>query len=157
MSFDYKRMIKFEHNVGDKEKNYRMYAGAALILISIFTASVPLLLIGLILVGTGFSGWCPVYSGLNRNTCTPAGEAAVEAVESAVAEAVDKVEEVAAEVAETVKEAVSEVVEKVEEVAAEVVETVKDVTVDAAEAVEAAAAKVAAAVKGDDGDKPADS
>jgi hypothetical protein len=71
MNFDYKRMIKFEHNVGDKEKNYRIYAGAALIFISIFTAKIALLLIGLILVATGFSGWCPVYSGLHKNTCTP--------------------------------------------------------------------------------------
>ena len=69
MSFDFKRMIKFEHNVGEKEKKYRIYAGAALIAISIFTASIALLLIGLVLVATGFSGWCPVYSGLNKNTC----------------------------------------------------------------------------------------
>lgn len=146
MSFDYKRMIKFEHNVGDKEKNYRIYAGSALIFISIFSASIALLLIGLVLVGTGFSGWCPVYSGLNRNTCTPAGEAAVTAVESAVAEAVEKVEDVAAEVAETVKNAAVEVAETVKDAAVEVAETVKD-----------AAAEVAAAVKGDDTDKPADS
>jgi hypothetical protein len=69
MSFDFKRMIKFEHNVGEKEKKYRMYAGAALIAISIFTASIALLLIGLVLVATGFTGWCPAYSGFNKNTC----------------------------------------------------------------------------------------
>ena len=70
MSFDYKRMIKFEHNVGEKEKKYRMYAGAALIAISIFTASIALLLIGMVLVATGFSGFCPINAGLNRNTCS---------------------------------------------------------------------------------------
>jgi len=144
MSFDYKRMIKFEHNVGDKEKNYRMYAGSALIFISIFNASIILLVIGLALVGTGFSGWCPVYSGLNKNTCTPAGDAAITSVESAVAEA-----------AASVKAAATEAVETVEAVAAEVAETVKDVAADAVETAEAAAAKVAAAVKGDDDDKPA--
>ena len=69
MSFDIKRMIKFEHNVGEKEKKYRLYAGAALTAVSIFTASIALLLIGMVLIGTGFSGWCPVYSGLNKNTC----------------------------------------------------------------------------------------
>ena len=69
MNFDYKRMVKFEHNVGDKEKKYRLYGGAALIFISIFTASIALLLIGLILVATGFSGFCPINAGLNRNTC----------------------------------------------------------------------------------------
>ena len=68
MSFDFKRMIKFEHNVGEKEKKYRLYAGAALIAISIFTASIALLLVGMVLIATGFSGWCPAYSGLNKNT-----------------------------------------------------------------------------------------
>lgn len=69
MSFDIKRMTKFEHNVGEKEKKYRLYAGAALTAVSIFTASIALLLIGMVLIGTGFSGWCPAYSGLNKNTC----------------------------------------------------------------------------------------
>ena len=73
MSFDYKRMIKFEHNVGEKEKKYRLYGGAALIAVSIFTASIALLLIGMVLVATGFSGWCPAYSGLNKNSCGTCG------------------------------------------------------------------------------------
>ena len=69
MSFDYKRMIKFEHNVGEKEKKYRLYGGAALIALSIFTASIALLVIGMVLVATGFSGFCPAYAGLGKNTC----------------------------------------------------------------------------------------
>jgi len=69
MSFDFKRMTKFEHNIGEKEKQYRLYAGAALIAISIFTAYIALLLVGMVLVGTGFSGWCPAYSGIGKNTC----------------------------------------------------------------------------------------
>jgi hypothetical protein len=68
MSFDFKRMIKFEYNVGAKEKKYRLYAGAALVVLSIFTAEIILLLLGIILITTGYSGWCPVYSGLNKNT-----------------------------------------------------------------------------------------
>lgn len=79
MNFDFKRMIKFEHNVGEKEKQYRMYAGAALVVVSIFTASIALLLIGLILIGTGFSGWCPAYSGLNKNTCAEVAASVEEA------------------------------------------------------------------------------
>jgi len=73
MSFDYKRMMKFERNVGEKEKKYRLYGGAALIVISIFTASIVLLLIGLILMTTGYSGWCPVYSGMHKSTLDSAG------------------------------------------------------------------------------------
>lgn len=65
-------MCKFEHNVGEKEKKYRMYAGAALIAISIFTAEITLLVIGIVLVATGFSGFCPVYAGLNKNSCCAA-------------------------------------------------------------------------------------
>ncbi|WP_349432279.1 YgaP-like transmembrane domain [Methylomarinum sp. Ch1-1] len=68
MSFDVKRMIKFEHNVGEKEKKIRLAAGAALLLISLFTASIILLLLGVVLVATGYSGWCPAYSGLERNS-----------------------------------------------------------------------------------------
>jgi hypothetical protein len=68
MSFDFKRMIKFEHNVGCQEKKYRLYAGSAALVISIFTASIALLALGLILVATGYSGWCPVYSGMDKNT-----------------------------------------------------------------------------------------
>ena len=83
MSFDYKRMIKFEHNIGEKEKKYRLYGGAALIAISIFTASIALLLVGMLLVATGFSGWCPAYSGLDKNTCgTCAGAAAEESTDT---------------------------------------------------------------------------
>ncbi|MFI3158252.1 MAG: DUF2892 domain-containing protein [Methylococcaceae bacterium] len=71
MNFDFKRMLKFEHNVGEKEKKYRLYAGAALLVISLFVpgGEVLLLLVGLVLVATGYSGWCPAYSGLNKNTC----------------------------------------------------------------------------------------
>jgi len=68
MSFDYKRLIKFEHNIGAKEAKMRMMAGAAALLISIFTAKIILLLLGLVLVATGYSGWCPAYSGMNKNT-----------------------------------------------------------------------------------------
>jgi hypothetical protein len=78
MNFDYKRMLKFEHNVGEKEKKYRLYAGAALLVISLFIpgGEILLLLVGLVLVATGYSGWCPVYSGLNKNSCGTDGGSA---------------------------------------------------------------------------------
>ena len=81
MSFDYKRMLKFEHNVGEKEAKYRLYAGSAAFFISVFIASIALLLIGLVLVATGYSGWCPAYSGMNKNTCVT-GESAEETPEA---------------------------------------------------------------------------
>jgi hypothetical protein len=69
MNFDYKRILKFEHNVGTKEKKYRVFGGAILILISLFTAKVVLLLLGMVLIITGYTGWCPAYSGFGKNTC----------------------------------------------------------------------------------------
>lgn len=72
MKFDYKRMLKHELNVGEKEKKLRLGVGSAALLISIPIASILLLLVGLVLVATGYSGWCPVYSGMNKNTCEPA-------------------------------------------------------------------------------------
>lgn len=68
MNFDYKRLLKFEHNVGAKDKKIRLYAGIALLAISLFTASVVLLLVGLVLVATSYFGWCPAYSGFDFRT-----------------------------------------------------------------------------------------
>jgi hypothetical protein len=75
MSFDYKRLVKFEHNIGEKEAKMRLMAGAAALLISVFTASIILLVLGLVLVATGYTGWCPAYSGMNKNTCDAAESA----------------------------------------------------------------------------------
>lgn len=69
MSFDFKRMLKFEHNVGAKEAKIRMIAGVVALAISLPFAEVFLLLVGLALVATGYSGWCPAYSGMGKNTC----------------------------------------------------------------------------------------
>lgn len=82
MSFDIARMTKFEHNVGGKEKQYRLYGGVALVVISLFLGEPFMLIIGLVLVATGYSGWCPIYSGLGKNTCS-----AVETVSAAAAPA----------------------------------------------------------------------
>jgi hypothetical protein len=74
MSFDYKRLIKFEHNIGAKEAKLRMMIGAAALLVSIFTASILLLIVGLVMVAEGYVGWCPMYSALHKNTCEVAAE-----------------------------------------------------------------------------------
>ena len=68
MNFDYKRLIKFEHNIGAKDKKVRMWSGVVLLVASLFTASVLMLLIGLVLVATSYFGWCPAYSGFEYRT-----------------------------------------------------------------------------------------
>ncbi len=76
MSFDYKRLVKYEINVGEKEKKMRLWAGAAAAFISIFTAKILLLLVGIILIATGYTRFCPIYSAMEKNTCedAPASE-----------------------------------------------------------------------------------
>lgn len=68
MSFDYKRLVKFEHNVGAKDKKIRLVSGVVLLTASLFTASILMLLVGLVLVATSYFGWCPAYSGFGKNT-----------------------------------------------------------------------------------------
>lgn len=74
MKFDFKRMLQFEHNIGAKDKRYRMLGGAALILVAVFTAKILLLMLGMLLVITSYAGWCPVYSGLTKSTCEAKSE-----------------------------------------------------------------------------------
>jgi hypothetical protein len=85
MKFDYKRLLKFEHNVGAKDKKIRLYAGIALLVLSLFTASVLMLLVGVVLVATSYFGWCPAYSGFGYNTgaCGAGGGCAAAAAPAA--------------------------------------------------------------------------
>jgi hypothetical protein len=71
MSFDFKRALKKEVNVGLKERNIRYGAGAAALVASVFLGNVPLLIIGGVLVATGYTRWCPAYSGLAKSTVDP--------------------------------------------------------------------------------------
>lgn len=68
MSFDYKRLTEFKVNIGEKEKNIRLIAGTLLLFVSLFTAKIILLVVGLVLVATGYSRVCPAYSAMDKNT-----------------------------------------------------------------------------------------
>lgn len=67
-NFDYKRLAKFEHNIGAKDKKVRLISGAVILLVSLFTANVLLLIVGGVLVATSFFGWCPAYSGFGHSS-----------------------------------------------------------------------------------------
>ncbi len=71
MSFDFKKALKREVNVGLKEQKMRYLAGSGLFLASVFFGNIPLLLLGGIVVYTAFFRWCPAYSGLGRTTVDP--------------------------------------------------------------------------------------
>lgn len=79
MAFDYKRMLHREVNVGLKERRLRYYAGAASAFISVFLGNILLLLLGIVLIATGYTRWCPVYSGMSRSTVDPSEETPAEA------------------------------------------------------------------------------
>jgi len=68
MSFDYKRLINREINVGDKDKKMRLISGSILLFVSLFTATIILLLVGLVLIATGYTRVCPAYSAMDKNT-----------------------------------------------------------------------------------------
>lgn len=74
MSFNYKNLTNTITNVGEKEKKIRLIVGSASLLISIFFASIPLLIIGVVLIATGYSRVCPAYSALEINTCDNTAE-----------------------------------------------------------------------------------
>lgn len=74
MSFDVKRMCQRELNVGLQDRKLRYGAGIAALLVSVFLANIPLLLIGGILVATAKLRWCPVYSGMSKSTVQPGEE-----------------------------------------------------------------------------------
>jgi hypothetical protein len=79
MSFDFKRALQREFNVGAKEQRLRYGVGVGMLLISVFLANVPLLLIGVVLVATAKLQWCPVYSGMSKSSVQPGEEPPVAA------------------------------------------------------------------------------
>ena len=72
MSFDFNKMLKKEGiNVGLQEQKIRYAAGALALLASVFLGNIFLLVIGAVLVATGFVRWCPAYAGMGKSTVDP--------------------------------------------------------------------------------------
>lgn len=69
MNFDYKRLLKFETNVGSKEMKIRLIVGSSLLGVSLFSADILVLLGGVILIATGYFQTCPVNTVMERNSC----------------------------------------------------------------------------------------
>lgn len=74
MSFDFKRALKREFNVGSHEQKLRYYVGIGAVLVSVFLAHIALLLIGIALIATAKTQWCPLYSGLDKSSVMPGDE-----------------------------------------------------------------------------------
>ncbi|HUL11297.1 MAG TPA: DUF2892 domain-containing protein [Methylococcaceae bacterium] len=71
MSFDFKKMLKRELNVGLKDQKIRYGTGCVSLLASVFLGNIPLLVLGGILVASAYLRWCPAYSGLSKSTVDP--------------------------------------------------------------------------------------
>ena len=74
MSFDVKRLLKPELNVGLKDQKIRYAVGIGALLISVFLANIPLAIIGGVLVASAKLRWCPAYSGFGKTTVRPGEE-----------------------------------------------------------------------------------
>jgi len=68
MSFDVKRMLKREFNVGKKDQQIRLGAGVGVMVIASMIESGVLMLLGLIVMVTGLIKWCPAYSAMGKTT-----------------------------------------------------------------------------------------
>jgi len=55
-----------ENNMGSKERGMRLGAGAVLVLLGLFMSKW-LLLLGLILLATGYFSFCPAWKVLGKN------------------------------------------------------------------------------------------
>lgn len=60
-----------EKNVGGMDRNIRLGAGAVLVLLSLFGIIGPkwlFLIVGVVLLATGFMNFCPAYKLIGMNT-----------------------------------------------------------------------------------------
>jgi hypothetical protein len=71
MSFDIKRMLKREFNVGKKDQQIRLAAGVGLMIVASIMESGLLMLLGLIVATLALLKWCPAYSAMGRSTVGP--------------------------------------------------------------------------------------
>lgn len=68
--------MQLARNVGRNDKNIRIGAGIALLLVGFFGAGFFISLIGIVLIASGVLSFCPLYSFLGKSTATPAETAA---------------------------------------------------------------------------------
>ena len=68
MSFDIKKALKREFNVGRKDFQIRLGAGLAVMIAASLIESGLLMLAGILVIVTGVMRWCPAYSVLGKST-----------------------------------------------------------------------------------------
>lgn len=60
--------MKFEKNVGKKDQQIRYAVGSVSLLIAMIKGNIFFLFLGIILLGSAYLTWCPVMSGMGKNT-----------------------------------------------------------------------------------------
>lgn len=68
MSFEIARAVRFEKNLGENSQKNRFLFGGVFVFLAIYTGSTILFLVSVYLLASAFSNWCPVFSGLGKNT-----------------------------------------------------------------------------------------
>lgn len=68
MNFDIARATHYERNLGQNSQKNRYLAGGIIMLFGVFYGYLSVLLLGLLIIGTAYLTWCPVLSGLGKNT-----------------------------------------------------------------------------------------
>lgn len=106
--------MKLKMNVGKKDKNIRIGAGIALLLIGLlFGGGFLVSLIGVALIGTGVLSFCPLLSLLDKSTAT--AEEAAAASEDLTDRAADNLGDFKDEAVETAGELKEKASEKIDE------------------------------------------
>ncbi len=68
MSFDIRRMLQREFNVGKYDQKIRICAGIVMMVLASQIESGTIMLLGLAVVVSGMLRWCPAYSAMGKST-----------------------------------------------------------------------------------------
>ena len=71
MSFDVKKLLKREFNVGTRDQQIRLGVGVGLMILASVLENGLIMLLGLVVVILAFLKWCPAYSAMGKSTVEP--------------------------------------------------------------------------------------
>ncbi|CAA6826281.1 MAG: Unknown protein [uncultured Thiotrichaceae bacterium] len=118
--------MNFQRNVGRKDKNIRIAAGIALIVVGFLSYKL-LMLIGAIVLATGVFSFCGLYQLLGMNTATAAEQvSASDDLSERASENIDDFKQEATETAQELKEEAIETAQELKEDAEELIEDAKE-------------------------------
>lgn len=123
--------MDFARNVGRTDKNIRIAAGIALLIIALFFFkgffSFLFTLVGAILLSTGLISFCPLYNFLGKSTATAAETvSASDDLTERASENFDDFKEEAVETAQELKDKAEDIAEDLKQEAEELIDDAKE-------------------------------